>query len=47
MNFVAVRTKHPSKTDGTAPWWESISPASLEPANLHAAQFSRRLSEKK
>jgi hypothetical protein len=47
MNFVAVRTKHPSKTDGTAPWWEAISPASLEPANLHAAQFARRLSPKK
>ena len=47
MNFVGVRTKHPSKLDGTAPWWEAISPASLEPANLHAAQFARRLSEKK
>jgi hypothetical protein len=47
MNFVGVRTKHPSKLDGTTPWWEAISPASLEPANLHAAQFARRLSEKK
>ena len=45
MNFIGLRTKYPSKLEATAPWFEAIPPATLEPANLHAAQFAKRLSK--
>jgi hypothetical protein len=45
MNFIGLRTKFPSKLDGSGPWFEAISPKELSPANLHAAQFARRLAQ--
>lgn len=43
MNLVAVVTKDPSVTDPAGIWFDAISPALIEPANLHVAQWSRRL----
>ena len=45
MNFIGLRTKFPSKLDGSGPWFEAIPPKDLSPANLHAAQFARRLAQ--
>jgi hypothetical protein len=43
MNLVAVVTRDPSVTDPAGIWFEAISPELIEPADLHAAQLSRRL----
>jgi hypothetical protein len=43
MNFVGLATKSASVLDRGGAWWEALSPAELEPRDLHAAQLERRL----
>lgn len=43
MNLVGLQSRSPSETNLVARWFESIAPAQLDPANLHAAQLARRL----
>ncbi len=46
MNLVGVQTSDPSQTNPEGRWFEAISPDSLEPRDLHAAQLEARLRRK-
>jgi hypothetical protein len=43
MNLIALETTQPSETKADGKWFEAISPAEIQPRNLHEAQFQRRL----
>jgi hypothetical protein len=43
LNLVAVETKEPSQTDIKGRWFEAISPDKIQPANLHEAQWKKRM----
>jgi len=43
MNFVALHSTLPSRTDPSNGWYEAVLPKDIEPADLHAAQLARRL----
>lgn len=43
MNYVAVETKEKSVTDPDGRWFEAIPPAEIQPANLHQAQWMKRM----
>ena len=43
MNLVGVQTTRPTVTQRDGRWFEAISPAALQPANLYQAQLKRRL----
>ena len=40
---VGVETRGKSQTDPDGRWFEAISPANLQPPNLHQAQWERRM----
>jgi hypothetical protein len=46
INLVAVQTKEKSITSPTGRWFETITPEKIHPANLHEAQWRRRLGAK-
>jgi hypothetical protein len=46
MNLVGVKTSATSTKDRGGKWFEAIPPEKLQPADLHAAQLSRRLRKK-
>jgi hypothetical protein len=43
MNFIALHTEKNSVTDANGIWFESISPTSIQPTNLHQAQLTKRI----
>lgn len=45
MNYVGLTTNQPTKTTPDGVWFEAIAPSELEPADLHAAQLTRRLAK--
>jgi hypothetical protein len=47
MILVGVQTGAASTKDPDGKWFETIPPAELHPADLHAAQLARRLTERK
>ncbi len=47
MNFVAVQSDGPSEKDLNGRWWETVSPAQIEPQDIHAAQLAHRLGSAK
>lgn len=46
MNLIGVRTSAESQTDPNGKWLEAIPPEDLAPADLHAAQLTRRLAQR-
>lgn len=46
MNLVGLETRQPSETSQEGKWFEAISPAKLQPQDLHEAQLQRRLGKR-